>query len=485
MKIRFSSALPVEIDKAFEYHARSGALERLIPPWEKISILRSGQANKPPPDSFDFRSDNSLAPGTEVLLKLNLFGPFSVNWLARHERFEPPNCFSDRQIKGPFAAWNHEHRFETIGAGETRLIDEIEFEPPFGFVGAKLGRPTIVQMLEKTFAYRHRVTRDDLAFQSQLVEADPSNASSKTIAISGSHGLVGSEIVRLLSVLGHRIIRLERGKSQQSPSTQSILWDPQKGLLEPQKLNNIAAVIHLAGVGIGDRRWTAKVKDSLWTSRVDSTQVLVRQLSQLDNPPKAFVTSSGVGFYGSCGDRILKESEPVGSDFLASLAEAWEQASAPMSNVGCRWTAGRLAIVLSPRGGALDKMLGLFRWGLGGRIGSGRQYWSCIGLEDAAAAFVRLALDPNCRGPYNLVAESVTNADFTQELADAVSRPAIFPAPAFVLKKLLGEMADGLLLASTNAVGTKLRESGYRFRHDTLRQILRSNLGLERKPSDV
>lgn len=348
---------------------------------------------------------------------------------------------------------------------------------------------------------------DDSFLLSRLIEVDPANARRKTIAVSGSRGLVGSQVVRLLNLLGHRVVRLARSPKLSGPSairaeasqrpgqapqagsvttgkelddTLQTGWDPQRGLLDPNELRSVDAVIHLAGLGIGDQRWTPAVKRALWSSRVDATQILATQLSQLPAPPKAFVTSSGIGFYGSCGARELNENDPVGNDFLAGLADAWEEASKPLSKVGCRWSAGRLAIVLSPEGGALAKMLKLFRWGLGGRIGSGRQYWSCIGLEDAAAAFVWLALNPDCAGPYNLVAESVTNVEFTRELAAAVARPAFLPAPAFALRILLGEMADGLLLSSTNAYGNKLRDSGYRFRHPTLREILNSNLGRQR-----
>jgi uncharacterized protein (TIGR01777 family) len=469
VKAVFEKILPVASEIAFDYHARLGALERLIPPWENLQIVRTS---------------NSLLPGSEAEIRIG-FGPIAFSWTALHELYDPPRLFSDRQLRGPFKNWNHIHRFlATIEANESRLIDEIEYELPAGSLGRWLADAKIKRMLDRTFAYRQQVTHDDLAFRERLIAADARNAESRAIGISGSSGLLGSEIVRLLQVLGHRVIRLRRSNglsSNEGSSTQSsVVWEPTKGLSDPAALNGIDAFIHLAGEGLANRRWSKTVKDSIWSSRVDATNKLCEQLGQLSNPPRAFVTASGVGYYGSTGDRWMTENDPPGVDFLGRLAAAWEGASSRLVDLGCRWTAGRLGIILSNRGGALRKMLPLFRWGLGGRLGSGRQYWGCIGVQDAAAAFVWLALNPRCSGPYNLVADSPTNSEFTRSVAKAVSRPTLFPAPAFALRMAMGEMADAMLLASTRTHADKLIASGYIFRQPNLNSILESELGLKR-----
>jgi uncharacterized protein len=467
--IEFVTELDFSSQEVFDYHAASGALKRLIPPWEKISIRRS---------------DESLVPGSEVLLGMKI-GPFQQSWLAKHERFEPPRLFSDRQVHGPFASWCHVHHFDELGPERCRITDRIEYKLPFGAVG-KLGKGFVESKLRAVFAYRHRITRDDLNFHRALVECDPSNAYPKKFAITGSHGMIGSEIVRLLRVLGHSVIRVERVSSQPSHRSSqarekdvvSTPWEPGVGFKNPSDLEGLDAFIHLAGKGVTDQRWTSEVKRALWSSRVDSTLVLAKQLSQLSEPPKSFVSASGAGIYGSCGDKLLDESAPIGKDFLGKLAASWEEASSELEKSRSRVAYARMGIVMSPRGGALAKLLPLFRFGLGGRIGSGTQFWNWIDLEDAAAGFVWLALNPTCSGPYNFATESLRNRDFTGQIATCLRRPAWFPAPEWGLRLAMGEMADVMLLASSNVSNSKLLASQFRFRHASLAASLSNSLGI-------
>ncbi len=332
-----------------------------------------------------------------------------------------------------------------------------------------------------------------------LAKKSSEEAKQTTVAISGSHGLIGDGIVSLLSVLGYQIIRLERSSSTKdiqtagrnrassshSSNTRSIVWDPVRGLADPMQLNGIDAIIHLAGKGIAEQRWTEKTKLALTRSRINATEVLANQLAALPLPPKAFVSASGIGIYGNRSQDVLEESEPPSHDFLGKLAKGWEDASSSLSDRGSRVCFGRLGIVLTPRGGALAKMLPIFRWGLGGRVGSGEQYWSWIDYQDAVSAFIWLALDPVCRGAYNLSAGAVTNTEFTKTLAKVLGRPAIVPAPAFAIRAAMGEMADGLLLNSTRASGRQLLASGYPLRQKELERALQDMLGVQAEPDSA
>ncbi len=480
MIVEFTSVIESPPAEVFAYHARPGALNRLLPPWDQQRLIRS---------------EHSLAPGSQVEVEVRVAG-WPTTIVARHEQLEPPHFFSDRQLAGPFRSWYHEHRFEPVAGDSqlTRLMDRIAYELPGGVVGQALGGSYARWKFETTFAYRHRMTSLDVQLERQLRAAEGGPARGRKVAVSGSHGLIGAGVVDLLRVLGYQVIRLERpiktsvhrrasvGRVSvgDTASLSSTPWDPQEGLLRPEDLEGVDAVIHLAGVGIADQRWSSGFRETLWSSRVDATRRLAEQLQRLANPPRAFIAASAIGIYGHVPDGEVDENSPPSHDFLGQLATHWEQASNGLAGAGIRVAHGRLGIVLSPRGGALAKTLPLFRWGLGGRIGSGQQYWSWISQEDAVAALVWLAFHPSSRGPYNLTAGYVTNLEFTRALAEVVHRPACLPVPASFLRWGLGEMAEPLLLSSLRANSRRLLETGYRLRQPELRIALRQMLGRER-----
>jgi uncharacterized protein (TIGR01777 family) len=393
-------------------------------------------------------------------------------------------------VYGPFASWEHTHSIEATGTNRCTLTDKIDYQLPLGALGKLFGSGIASKKLDAMFRFRHRQTLDDLRFGNSL--SNFTSGESKTVAVSGCNGLVGKSVCSLLTVLGHRVIKLDRSHNAGSTlasssagpasSDRRILsatpWDPRIGLLNPEDLDGIDAVIHLAGKGIADSRWSESVRKELVASRVDATEKLALQLARLDNPPRAFVSASGVGMYGSIGDSVADESFPVAQDFLGQLASRWEAASSSLDTCGTRRCFGRLGIVLDPRSGALAKMLPVVQWGAGGNMGSGDQYWSWISKEDAASAFIWLALNPACTGPYNFTGGAETNRQFTQTLASLLNRPALLPAPSFALKLALGEMADSLLLASTNASNRKLLDSGYEFRCSSLKDAISYILGL-------
>ena len=294
------------------------------------------------------------------------------------------------------------------------------------------------------------------------------------VVITGSTGLIGTALVKKLSALGHQVTRLVR----RTPRPGEARWDPNEGTIEAHALEGANAVVHLAGAGIGDHRWTPAYKCELVDSRVRGTELLATTLATLDRKPTVMLSASGVGYYGSRGDETLDESSTAGNDFLADLCSRWESATAPAADAGLRVAHLRTGIVLAASGGALSKQLPLFKFGLGGKLGSGKQWQSWIALEDEVSAIVHL-LTADVHGPVNLTAPTpVTQLDFAKTLGHVLHRPTFVPIPRFGPKLLLGtELAHSLLFSGQRVLPKVLRESGYTFEHATLEDALRSLLG--------
>ena len=283
------------------------------------------------------------------------------------------------------------------------------------------------------------------------------------IAVTGSHGLVGSALVPFLETAGHQVQRIGRRKD----------WE-----LDLAGLDAAGAVVHLAGENIAAGRWSASKKERILRSRTESTAALVRHLAGMKHPPRVLVCASAIGIYGDRGPELLDETSPAGSGFLAEVCRAWEKAAAAASAGGTRVVSLRFGMILSSEGGALARMLRPFRLGLGGRIGNGSQYLSWIGIDDAAGAILYAIGQESLAGPVNAVApEPLTNRDFTRRLGKVLHRPALFPLPAFAARLAFGEMADALLLCSTRVVPSRLLQSGYRFRDPDLKEALHRILG--------
>jgi uncharacterized protein (TIGR01777 family) len=292
------------------------------------------------------------------------------------------------------------------------------------------------------------------------------------VAVTGSSGLVGQSLLDFLSSKGAQVIRLVRGAASTDPTT--VDWDPESGLREPARLQGIEAVVHLAGESIAARRWNEAQKQRIRDSRIHGTRALVNTVIGLTAPPKAFICASAIGYYGDRGDELLTEDSRSGSGFLADVCRSWEAAAEPAARQGIRVVNLRFGVILSPRGGALAKMLTPFRLGAGGRVGDGQQYMSWVALDDVTSAVHHAIVNPALRGPVNVVApNAVTNAEFTRVLANVLNRPALFPMPAFAVKALFGEMGEALLLAGQRVEPVRLRESGFRFAYPDLEGALR------------
>ena len=290
------------------------------------------------------------------------------------------------------------------------------------------------------------------------------------ILISGSSGLVGSALVPALQSSGHAVIPLVRSSSSSKQSrTGSVTWDPMSGQLNPASLEGIDDAVHLAGENIAARRWTAAQKARIRESRVAGTRLLAETLAKLTKAPRALVCASAIGFYGDRSDQRLTEDSPPGTGFLAETCREWEAAAKPAVDRGIRVVHLRTGLVLASQGGALAKMLPPFRLGIAGIIGSGRQYMSWISLDDLVAVISYALSNEMLRGPVNAVAPNpVTNYEFTKTLGRVLRRPTLFPMPAFAARLAFGEMADGLLLASTRVEPKRLLDSSFRFRFPQL-----------------
>ena len=294
------------------------------------------------------------------------------------------------------------------------------------------------------------------------------------VAISGASGLVGGALAESLIAGGHTVRRLVRGDARGD----DVRWDPEAGAIDAAKLEGVDTFVHLAGEGIASGRWNAEKKRRIRESRVQGTGLVARTLAALSRRPSVLVCASAVGFYGPRGDEELDESAPPGTSFLSEVCRAWESAADPARAAGIRVVHTRFGVVLSDKGGALAKMLTPFRMGAGGRIGSGRQWMSWISIDDVVGAINHALATASAAGPVNVVAPNpVTNAEFTKTLGRVLSRPTVFPMPAFAARVAFGEMAEELLLSGQRVVPRRLLESGYRFRHEDLETALRHVLG--------
>ena len=293
------------------------------------------------------------------------------------------------------------------------------------------------------------------------------------ILISGGSGLVGTATSAALQADGHNVVHLVRpGKPAKAGDVQ---WDPMRATVDVAGLEGVDVVIHLSGAGIADGRWTEERKQILRSSRIDTTRVLVDSLARLKRKPRALIVASAIGYYGSRGDEILIESSAIGTDFLALLCRDWEAEASRAAAMGIRTVMLRFGVVLSGKGGALPKMLTPFKLGVGGRLGSGQQWMSWIAIEDVVG-IVRYAItNDQVSGPVNVVAPNpVRNEEFTRLLAGMLHRPAIFPAPALMLRLAMGEMADAVLLSSDRVKPERMLTAGYKFRFEILEPALRA-----------
>lgn len=449
---RYRSPMPVSAEELFAWHRRPNAFARITPPWENARLL---EAPEPWGD------------GTRWIIRTQVLGPIAFRWVAEHFNIIPDRQFCDRQIHGPFHSWEHTHRFNPDGP-TSLLEDEIDYTLPLGWPGRMLAGGLIRRRIDRMFAWRHWITRSDLERHAEVRDRPR-----LTVAITGSRGLIGTELVNFLTTGGHHVIRLLSDASappKYSDGTEWRAWRPREPL-PAGALSGVDAVVHLAGANIAERRWTAARKLELRESRVIPTRHLAEAAAR-DGVP-SFLSGSAVGIYGNRGNEALPETAEPGTGFLADLGRDWEAAAAGPRRV----VLLRTGIVLSPKGGALAKQLPAFRLGGGAVLGSGEQIVPWIDIQDMVYTIHHLLMQPEIAGPVNLCApQAVSNRVFGRTLARVLHRPFLFTAPRFLLRLGLGELADEALLAGQRAQPAALQASGYRFANESLEDALRNML---------
>ncbi len=450
-----NSRIHEPVESVFAWHERPGAIERLSPPWDRVRLV--GQTN-------------GIQPGSRVRLKISPIGPFPVNWTARHTAYEKNRLFQDIQEKGPFSTWVHTHRFFPDGGNACRMEDRIAYTLPFHTAANPLIGNTVHSRLERIFAYRHRTLSADMAAHRKY------DLGPMKILISGSSGVIAATLIPFLTTGGHQVFRMVRSKRKLDAN--AVYYNPSQGIIEAEKMENMDVVIHLAGENIGTAPWTTAKKKRILESRTQSTALLAAALAGLKNPPKLFACASAIGYYGNRGEEVLDESARPGRDFISAVCRQWEESAKPAVRAGIRTVFLRIGVVLTPAGGALQKLLPLFRAGIGGAIGSGRQYISWIGIDDMTEVILHIAANPGIEGPVNVVGpEPVTNADLAAALGRVLSRPAVFRVPETAIHAVFGQMGAETVLSSIRVMPEKLAATGYRFRHTDLTEALSHVLG--------
>ncbi|MCP3138764.1 TIGR01777 family oxidoreductase [Pyxidicoccus xibeiensis] len=452
------SRMPVSATELFTWHTREGAFERLSPPWEHVEVLE--------------RTGDGIRQGARATVRLKV-GPISQRWVAEHTAYVEGSLFQDAQVSGPFSKWVHTHRMWPEPASDSSILeDEIEYVLPVGPLGSAFGNGFTRKKLSRMFAYRHRVTREDLRRHAAFAGQGP-----LTVAVTGASGLVGSSLTPFLTTGGHRVKRLVRGKADAARG--EVAWSPDKGHVDTAALEGVDAVVHLAGANVAGQRWTPAYKDSILKSRTDGTRTLCEALARMERKPKVLVCAVGSGFYGDRGDEPLTEESPPGTGFLADVCRAWEASTAPAEAAGIRVVHLRIGPVLDAREGALAKMLPAFKAGGGGPVGSGRQWFSWVSLEDVLGLIHFSLFTEAARGPINTVAPgTVRQVDFARTLGKVLRRPSFFPVPAPVIRTLFGEMGQETVLVGARVHPTGAERLGYSFLLPDLEDALRFTLGL-------
>lgn len=443
-----------------DWHARPGAVHRLVPPFDPVTVLQE---------------PTGLETGTTTVFRVKV-GPLPRRFVAEHVDHAEPGGWTDVQRKGPFGFWRHEHRFEPLdGGARTRMVDDVEWRMPFGVLGRLFAQGAGHRLTQRMFGHRHRRTRDDLDRHAALADHGR-----KRIIIAGASGLLGRQLVAYLQGAGHEVVRLVR---REPGGDEEARWDPTSGELDPAVLADADTVIHLGGAGIGDKRWSAKRRALIRSSRLETTGLLARTLAGMTDEarPRSFIVASAIGVYGERGDERLDESSAAGEGYLSEVAREWEAAADPARDAGVRVVHLRTGIVLSPRGGALGRMLLPFKLGAGGPIGNGRQWMSWIALEDWIGAVEFLVQREDLDGPVNLTApEPVRQKQFARTLGRVLRRPTIIPLPGFAVRLLFGAMGQGLLLDGQQVHPDRLVAAGFEFIQPELETCLRAELGRDR-----
>lgn len=448
-----TSHLPVPVARVFAWHARNGAIQRLTPPWAPMTLR--------------WRQGKGVDKGVRVGFDMRVLG-IPMIWEAEHIDFYHKRMFKDRQIRGPFARWEHTHLFAPEGVRGSVMTDLVAYQLPMGCLSAPF-YPLAGKELARMFDYRHRILAHDLIHYADRMQP-------LRVLISGASGSIGCALVPFLRTCGHEVIRLVR---HQGPLAEDeVFWDPYQGILDLAAAGPVDAVINLNGKDISRGKWTDGQKQAIIDSRIQPTRFLVKKMQEMDPQPDVFISASAIGFYGEGADAVLTETHPAGRSFIARVCKDWEQAALPAQDAGIRTVQLRIGVVLTPAGGALARMLPAFAAGCGARLGRGRQYMSWISMDDTLGGIFHILKNKGIAGPVNLTAPApVTNLQFTRILAKVLSRPAVFAIPDRVALRLWKEMGRETLLTSARVMPEKLMKTRFAFQYPDLEAALGHLLG--------
>ncbi len=425
----------------FTWYLQKGALERMLPPWENVKIIK--------------REGDVPKNGSRVFLEQHI-GPFRKKWIIEHRDFIEGQEFSDFQIKGPFTTFVHRHYIEKVDANSCRLEDEVIFSLPFP--GAS---KYVIRELHAYFRFRHERLQKDLEVYGTYPQKPVK------ILLSGSSGMIGRELLTFLRLGGHEVTCLVRSPKKECPGV--IYWNPDSDQVDLSKWEGFDVVIHLAGENIASGYWTEAKKKKIVLSRTRDTWLLSKILSRLSSPPKMFICASAIGFYGNRPGEVLEEDSSQGIGFLSEVAAKWEEVAATLKEVGVRVVHTRFGLVLHPSKGIFSRLQMAAKVCLGAVLGTGAQKVSWISIDDLIYGIYHIIYKEEVSGPVNFTSPySVTQREFIEKIANKNHRKVFLTISKRLLKLFLGQMADELLLTDQKVYPKKLIQSGYEFFHPKL-----------------
>lgn len=434
-----------------DWHMSLGNLARSFPSWLNIEVV----------------SDESLSTHRQIItLRRKFFG--RERRMICHFDYARNGAYLKISLKNrKFVYCNFKIEFRDQNTDSCELVEKIDYELRFSWFFGRIRRALMNRIFKKFFVHKHAVMLHDLEFLRKGGKVMP-----QRVLVAGASGLIGSALVSFLQSLGHDVWQMKHNATG-AVGSKVIVAELEKGVVDPTLFEGFDSIVNLCGSSM-TRRWTAAAKEDVMLSRYETTRRLVQIISGLQSPPKTFLSASAVGYYGNCGSALVDEDKAKGAkSFLSEVCVAWENACALLKKRGIRVVNLRFGIVLSMRGGALTKLVPLFKWGFGGKLGDGLQYMSWISIEDAVGAIYHAMIHPEVFGPVNIVSPNpVTNKEFTHILARSLHRPSLLPAPKFFLRMIKGQMADEMLLSSVKVEPRRLIESNYRFRYPFLRDAL-------------
>ncbi len=447
----FETRLPFPLEEVFAWHEQPGAFTRLLPPFSKVKLLTP---------------EHRLQQGDQVEFRHTLLGDLGITSIHEITYVEKNDCFVDEQLKGPFRAWNHLHKFRKKSENETIIEDIIRYKLPLESFLGHLTNIKVAKILRKIFYYRQDIIKQDLEFQKKYPPKK------WHILMTGSSGLVGSSLKALLETMGHIVTPVKR---HMQTHKSGVFWDIENQKMDLNPEDHYDAVIHLAGENIAGF-WSEAKKEAIYKSRILSTRLLVRSLNELTHPPKVYISASGINYYPQ--STFLDETSGPGSGFLTDVINDWE-AEAEALNKEIRKVFMRSGVVLSPAGGMLQKLLRAYKMGLGTIIGSGEMKLSWISVDDLIYAYTHVLYSEHLSGPINATSpHSVSQKEFSKLLAKLLKKPHFLKVSASLLSLLFQDMGKEIFLADFDVKPQKLLSDNFSFAYPKIENALKHLLGL-------